>query len=41
MSLEMVATNKDYIKNWHEFEAASTYEYAQEQVKALRNASKE
>lgn len=34
----MIPKNKDRIKEWYEFEGALTYEYAQAQVKAAKDA---
>jgi hypothetical protein len=34
----MIPKNKDRIVEWYEFEGASTYEYAHDQVKALKTA---
>jgi hypothetical protein len=36
--LEMIPINKDVIKDWYEFEGASTYEYAHAEVKASKVA---
>ena len=35
--LEMIPINKHVIKDWYEFEGASTYEYAHVEVKAAYN----
>jgi hypothetical protein len=35
----MIPENKSRIKDWYEFEGASTYEYAHAEVKASRAAS--
>jgi len=37
--LEMIPINKDVIKDWYEFEGASTYEYAHAEVKTSKVAS--
>jgi len=36
----MIPVNKNTLKKWHEFEGASTYEYAHAEVKASKAASK-
>ena len=36
----MIARNKNRIKDWYEFEGASTYEYAHVEVKAAKEAMK-
>jgi len=35
----MIPTNKDVIKDWYEFEGASTYEYAHQEVKESKVAA--
>lgn len=37
--LEIIPINKDVIRDWYEFEGASTYEYAHAEVKAARQKS--
>lgn len=39
VNLEIIPINKNVIKDWYEFEGASTYEYAHAEVKASKIAS--
>jgi len=36
----MISKDEKRIKDWYEFEGASTYEYAHDEVKAAKAASK-